>query len=581
MKSLKQFGISNFKLFNSLNNFELKPITYLTGTNSSGKSSLNKALLLMHNCMNKELNFKLNTNQGGLNLGDYNNCLNHFSDSEEMIFLFPLEITDNWTEINLRLTFSPTEGDIKLGKIKLIEFIHKSGDVIFELNFDCKKMSPLKLSDIYIDYARVAQKHNMSSFSTFFNPLVSQCSDFIIEDEDLFEIVKLYNKTDLNKDSLNDLFLECKMVKDLIISLAKEEGISTNEYILLESCKLPITINNTYFGTSFNHGFSIDDLFSEFNLKFELSDYGRIPNFYYSNLIYFHKPTFMGKIVSPLDWFAKNFTDELLSSIRSLDVLLKNITYIPINRSKLERSYQLVDEKNYFISSLFDLISKESNSNALKFINDKIKEFEIADSIEINLVNQGANFDVQFVKDGIKTPLIDLGYGVSLLMPILIGIAAKIHEVEGMLDYEGYEWEDDYRYGHSALFIIEEPESNLHPAFQSKLADLFVECSLKYGMNFIVETHSEYIIRKTQYLSKLKPTFDSHYFPLRFTFNPENSIVYYFNKNKGTANGNDKIFNEIKFSNDGVLSNSFGKGFFDEADNIALELFLLKSHQTN
>ena len=48
------------------------------------------------------------------------------------------------------------------------------------------------------------------------------------------------------------------------------------------------------------------------------------------------------------------------------------------------------------------------------------------------------------------------------------------------------------------IVIIEEPEMNLHPKYQSLLADLFLELSERYGFRFIIETHSEYMIRKTQ-----------------------------------------------------------------------------------
>jgi predicted ATPase len=52
----------------------------------------------------------------------------------------------------------------------------------------------------------------------------------------------------------------------------------------------------------------------------------------------------------------------------------------------------------------------------------------------------------------------------------------------------------------SEVLLIEEPESNLHPALQSKLAVFFVELANKYNKQIIIETHSEYIIRKIQYV---------------------------------------------------------------------------------
>ena len=46
---------------------------------------------------------------------------------------------------------------------------------------------------------------------------------------------------------------------------------------------------------------------------------------------------------------------------------------------------------------------------------------------------------------------------------------------------------------------MEEPEANLHPNLKFELADILA-LSLKYfpELNFIIETHSEYLIRKLQ-----------------------------------------------------------------------------------
>lgn len=66
------------------------------------------------------------------------------------------------------------------------------------------------------------------------------------------------------------------------------------------------------------------------------------------------------------------------------------------------------------------------------------------------------------------------------------------------------------------------PELNLHPALQSKLADLFLEVHQEFGINFIIETHSEYIIRKSQVLVAEKE------FEVEPNENP--FCVYYFPK---------------------------------------------------
>ena len=47
MAHIIKFGLENFRVFEKMTVLEFAPITVLTGTNSSGKSSLIKAVLLL------------------------------------------------------------------------------------------------------------------------------------------------------------------------------------------------------------------------------------------------------------------------------------------------------------------------------------------------------------------------------------------------------------------------------------------------------------------------------------------------------------------------------------------------------
>ncbi len=44
---IEEFSLENFRVFRDKTTFKFKPITILTGPNNGGKSSVNKALLLM------------------------------------------------------------------------------------------------------------------------------------------------------------------------------------------------------------------------------------------------------------------------------------------------------------------------------------------------------------------------------------------------------------------------------------------------------------------------------------------------------------------------------------------------------
>ena len=92
------------------------------------------------------------------------------------------------------------------------------------------------------------------------------------------------------------------------------------------------------------------------------------------------------------------------------------------------------------------------------------------------------------------------------------------------------------------------------------LAEILVDAYTKHHVHFIIETHSEYIIRKLQLLvanKKIK--------------NTDVSILYvYDEKNRP---GYEPQVKKIGIRKDGMLNGNFGEGFFDEAD--MLSMFLL------
>lgn len=96
------------------------------------------------------------------------------------------------------------------------------------------------------------------------------------------------------------------------------------------------------------------------------------------------------------------------------------------------------------------------------------------------------------------------------------------------------------------VIFIEEPESNLHPNLQSFLAEFFFEINEKNKTQFILETHSEYMLRKTQVLIR-ENKYSSNLL----------KIIYVNNS------GHDNL--EISIDEEGYLSDSFGEGFYDES----------------
>ena len=107
----------------------------------------------------------------------------------------------------------------------------------------------------------------------------------------------------------------------------------------------------------------------------------------------------------------------------------------------------------------------------------------------------------------------------------------------------------------SKIIIIEEPEQNLHPRLQSKLADLFYELNKNFGYRFLIETHSEYIIRRSQVIVA-----NENYESEKELKEKNPFMVYYFDEN------NDREpYYPMEYEISGAFKNKFGEGFFDEA----------------
>ena len=191
------------------------------------------------------------------------------------------------------------------------------------------------------------------------------------------------------------------------------------------------------------------------------------------------------------------------------------------------------------------------------FIDHWIKEFGIGEKIIIeNDKVAGLGVYLWLVKEsGEERLLADEGYGITQLFALLLQIANN-------LPY------NDFKYGNKERWIcVEEPEVHLHPAYQSKLAEMLVDAYNRYNIHFIVETHSEYLIRKLQVMVAKKD------------ISPKKISLNYISKDIDGESHNHRI--EIR--PDGCMesenySDTIGPGFFDEASNRSFEL--LKARAT-
>ena len=129
------------------------------------------------------------------------------------------------------------------------------------------------------------------------------------------------------------------------------------------------------------------------------------------------------------------------------------------------------------------------------------------------------------VRSGPHANLMDVGYGVSQSLPILVDVMAAAES-------------DSSRRHRTAgrSFLLQQPEVHLHPRGQAQLANLFVEAYRKNGSRFLIETHSDYIVDRVRIAVRKR------------LLKPDDVSVLYFE-----PNGNAVTIHNMTLDEDGNL----------------------------
>jgi predicted ATPase len=577
MSYLKHFGVGNFKVFNEKTNFEFAPVTILTGKNNSGKSSLIKALLLFikNQSVRKKIDNPGDTLQFDfpeLKLGSPDEIYNFENKGKSITFSFsinneilPKGLLYLFYQVDqnddlLKLTFFSLENDGRIVVSFLNDFLIDSFNGEKSLNIDTEYFIE-RLKEIIRDNPDLEKK---------------ELGKKIKLDDPINELLN----RDKGNDHLRDLLDFLGSEKSILGSKVKNDNIPPElikkeyRYLIgetfeldnadveklqsrfLKSLKEGVFIKNFNYSSSVQVQAAFSSSLSSFNLEKKINEIFEEDEIlklkYRQQMLDIRMVKFDINFHPLFDYIQKFVSSTLSDTITSWG----DVPYLPSMRAKNERLY-IVSQEGYSIQE-FDKKTFENidfkNDKINQFYLDALKDFEIGEKIDIKTYQRNST-EITIIRDGKRMLLSDLGFGYAQLLPIILRILVTASKTS--LNWMCKKEDSSY-----SKILIEEPESNLHPDFQAKLADLFVKASNLFCIQFIIETHSEYLIRRLQYLTARKD------------IKPDDISIYYFNNPNNIPKG-EKQISKIEIRPDGILKQDFGSGFYDQAANSTYDLFRL------
>jgi len=700
---IKGIGLSNFRIFGKEEWLDLAPITVLTGPNSSGKSTILKALLLLKDSF-KDDNFEELDFTGNHHLlAGFSRAKNKHSKSNKIRFSLPFhypglenhtlnleyikssnKILDHGQLINFELLNTRKEtvfklhvedykwkADIDYSAIRdaIISFKEKGkklGEYCKYISFHSRLAYSIRFIESALNYDYSSKEYFIHYVGSALEALESVSDNMLLQMNLTDDFKELANRMSLDKiqnnkpkldnadtirkvyfllgsinthdislliNSPEELTSIKRILENILIKLKKNVELKDNFVLYnmrclnLDSFEYPSPYDSYDFIKNNNINYSnfepnepiSYDLIIDGNVKVNainvhkdksiainnefifLRKFVHNLDYQYITDINFKKVFFLTEVFpyfikTQIDDFKKySFNEEILNNCKEVSYMpqgtssnyqifysyisslfeylylyptnyIKNFQFMPAIRSKAMLVYGHSKENIAFESILYDYIKIDKEySKEIKFLNTWLETFNISKGMNITNDIDGAGIKIKFDKE----LLAEKGYGIVQVLPIILKIIVTGYAYS-YIDEQGAR-----NYIEKTLYI-EEPEANLHPNFQSKLAEMFVEANHLFNIQFILETHSEYLIRKIQYLvakGKLEVK-DGR----SIEITPELFSIYYF---KDSSEKSSERCYKINIKEDGYLDRNFGPGFFDEADNIAMELFFLKKEQNN
>ena len=565
---MNTIGFNNFRRFATFPEMDLGDITLLVGGNNSGKSTLVKALLL---CVD---NLKLMSSYTKTNIFEFGAPKFRFDANE-------------WHDVKIK-TFSRAihNKPVPVELPSEMRFVFTIGSFRFVFDVYGERDGDEVTGEV--SYISIEDRGNMVKYDISFKSH-NMCYSVLGSTSERESLIKrLYRDYKSAKEELEKLSDEGS---DIAAISSQSEKVGSLEKRIEEF----VNPDDNELPEDFDYEQALRQQFRNFYAhEYTTTSWYDLPlEFYYSqlngnllvdligNFIQFAKnpgAAVPKDIKDPNEYGAamdeymriqaarkdlKQEEDKMRKSQEDLKVLLNSfkIEYITAHAANQNTIYNTADRNDYIAQTVHGFVRAKiaRGQKEYTFVTDWMRKFGVGHDFDVISID-GEAYRVKIKdEDSSTVNLADKGMGSIQLMILLLRLATILREYEPQ-NIVALEESDQLHY---PTIIIEEPEQNLHPKVQSLLADLFLYLNKEYHCKFVVETHSEYLIRNTQVLVAREGYEDEASMKNNNPFK-----VYYFD-----GENKDKPFYSMEYRTDGKFSNEFGTGFFDTASNLAFELF--------
>ena len=434
--------LKNYRCLEDTGEVEIKPLTFLVGSNSSGKSSFLKFFPLLKQSMRVKKRGAFLWTGSNVDLKDFKNTLRSGTDQMEISFTLKqmklkrrMRVTSNTILDDARLTIRISRSQEHYDQIDYLCI--KFPDQIIECFFEENSKIRIKIGSLdSVDFKEKIRILNTSS---------------------LLPHLIFYNTNRLGDESYVCMERIEKLLEEFLNDASnKISSLFIHSLVAVTKEKFKERICSRW----------KKDIDGEIlNQLYDLSYYFNINN--------------------------------IIDSINiSLLQLAENITYIGPLREATERYYRF---QNYAV----DEIDPDGSNLAMYLYNLEDQEKKNLNEwitrvfdFQINVVSDGGHVEL-LVKEGAKQEqnLVDIGFGYTQILPILVNIWKTLYMDSVFDDEFPSSLENDH------ILAIEQPELHLHPRFQVKFAILLANVTVeakkdKKNIRFIIETHSEMVLNK-------------------------------------------------------------------------------------